>query len=76
MNLENKPNRIWNLDETSFCLDPSKTKCVGARGVAYIWTTFGSSRENTSVLMACSAAGDKEPSLIIYKSKLNILFCQ
>lgn len=54
LNLENKPDRIWNLDETSFCLDPSKTKCVGAKGVACTRTTFGSGRENTSVLMACS----------------------
>ncbi|XP_029348308.1 jerky protein-like [Acyrthosiphon pisum] len=69
LNLENKPDRIWNLDETSFCLDPSKTKCVGAKGVACTRTTFGSGRENTSVLMACSAAGDKGPPLIIFKGK-------
>lgn len=51
LKLENKPDRIWNLDETSFCLDPSKTKCVGAKGVASTRTTFGSGRENTSILM-------------------------
>ncbi|CAG5044149.1 unnamed protein product [Parnassius apollo] len=26
------PKRIWNLDETSICLDPTKTKVVGAKG--------------------------------------------
>lgn len=69
LNLENKPNRIWNLDETSFCLDPSKTKCVGAKGFASTRTTFGSGRENTTVLMSCSAVGEKGPPLVIFKRK-------
>lgn len=29
LGIVNRPDRIWNLDETSFCLDPSKTKVVG-----------------------------------------------
>ncbi len=31
--VENQPDRIRNLDETSFCIDPSKTKVV--RGKTY-----------------------------------------
>lgn len=30
LELHDKPSQVWNLDETSFCLDPSKTKVVGA----------------------------------------------
>ncbi|KAI4472050.1 homeobox-like domain superfamily [Holotrichia oblita] len=33
LELHDKPNRIWNLDETSFSHDPCKTKIVGARGI-------------------------------------------
>lgn len=49
--------------------DPSKTKCVGAKGVASTRTTFGCGRENTSVLMSYSAAGEVGPPLIIFKGK-------
>lgn len=69
LNIINKPDRIWNLDETSFCLDPSKTKIVGAIGTPATRTTYGSGRDNTSVLMACSASGLKAPPLIIFKEK-------
>lgn len=69
LNIMDKPDRIWNLDETSFCLDPSKTKIVGAIGTPATRTTHGSGRDNTSVLMACSAIGQKAPPLIIFKGK-------
>ncbi|CAI6355815.1 unnamed protein product [Macrosiphum euphorbiae] len=55
LGIVNRPDRIWNLDETSFCLDPSKTKTVGPIGQPSTRTTHGSGRDNTSVLMACSA---------------------
>jgi len=57
------------LDETSFCHDPSKTKIVGGIGISTTRTTHGSGRDNTSVLMACSASGQKGPPLIIFKGK-------
>jgi len=34
LKLLDKPERIWNLDETSFCLDASKTRVVSAKNVA------------------------------------------
>lgn len=35
------PNSLWNLDETSVSLDPSKTKVVGAIGKPCTRTTAG-----------------------------------
>lgn len=58
LNLIDRPERIWNLDETSFCLDASKTKVVGAKNSPTTRITQGSGRDNTSVLMACNAAGE------------------
>lgn len=69
MDLGGKPHNIWNLDESSFSFDPSKTRIVGARGVAATRTVSGPGRENMSVLLACSAAGDKCPPLFIFKGK-------
>lgn len=69
LNLHDKPRQIWNLDETNFCMDPSKTKIVGRRGAPSSRTTAGSGRDNTTVLMAASADGFKAPPLIVYKAK-------
>ena len=69
LELHNKPEQIWNLDESSFSTDPSKTKVVGKIGVPSTRTTSGPGRENTTVLLACSASGGKIPPLIIFKGK-------
>ncbi|KAJ8936415.1 hypothetical protein NQ318_014852 [Aromia moschata] len=40
--IQNVPaSQIYNIDETSFCLDPSRTKVVGERGKAAHRTTSG-----------------------------------
>lgn len=63
------PSQIWNLDETSFCLDPSKTKVIAPKGSSVHRVTAGSGKENITVLMACNAAGQKAPPLIVFKGK-------
>ncbi|KAI4455426.1 hypothetical protein MML48_9g00003656 [Holotrichia oblita] len=69
LQLENKLDNIWNLDETAFCSDPSRTKTIGAKGFAATRTSAGSGKENTTVLLACSAAGSKVPPLFIFRGK-------
>lgn len=69
LGIENRPECIWNLDETSFCHDPSRVKVVGQKGVAATRTISSPGRDNTSVLMAASADGEKAPPLIIFKGK-------
>lgn len=68
LNIDN-PERIWNLDETSLCLDPTKTKVVGKIGKPYTRTTAGSAKQNITVLATVNAAGRKLPPLIIFKGK-------
>lgn len=67
LKLHNKPNSIWNLDETSLCMDPSRLKVVGAKGKPCSRIIAGSGKENVTVLAGASAAGQKAPPLIIYK---------
>lgn len=67
LDLFDKPCRIWNLDETSVCTDPSKTKIVGQKGKSCSRTTGGSGKENITCLAAASASGKKAPPLIIFK---------
>lgn len=61
------PAQIYNVDETSFCLDPSRVKVVGQKGTAAHRATSGPGRENISVLMGANAAGEKLPPQIIFK---------
>ncbi|XP_026325747.1 uncharacterized protein LOC113234608, partial [Hyposmocoma kahamanoa] len=69
LDLSSAPDRIYNLDETSFCQDPSKSKVVGKVGHRCTRTTSSPGRTNTSVLLAANANGDKIPPLIIFQGK-------
>lgn len=72
LNLQGKPDMIFNCDETSFCSDPNKTKVVGAVGAKSTRIISSAGRENTSVLICCSASGKKLMPLCIFKG-LNVL---
>lgn len=63
------PERIYNVDESSFCLDPTRVKVVGEKGRAAHRVTAGPARENISVLMGANAVGGKLPPLIVFKAK-------
>ncbi|XP_062538368.1 jerky protein-like [Armigeres subalbatus] len=63
------PERIYNIDETSFCLDPSRIKVVDAKGRAAHRLTAGPGRENYTVLMGGNAFGEKLDPLIIFQGK-------
>ncbi|XP_026728980.1 uncharacterized protein LOC113498807 [Trichoplusia ni] len=69
LDLVNRPSQVWNLDETSVSLDPSKTKVVGKIGKASSRTTFGTGKENITVLTAVNANGVKLTPLIVFKGK-------
>lgn len=69
LNLRNKPSAIWNLDETSFSKDPSKTKIVGTKGHAATRIISSPGKDNTTVLLGANALGDKTSPLIIFKGK-------
>ncbi|CAG5025126.1 unnamed protein product [Parnassius apollo] len=63
----NDPHKIWNLDESYVCLDPTKRKVVGAVGARCTRTTAGSAKENITVLTTVNAVGIKLNPLIVFK---------
>lgn len=63
------PSQIYNIDETSFCLDPTRIKVVGEIGTAAHRATSGPGKENISVLLGGNAAGEKLPPMIVFKGK-------
>nr|XP_026483579.1 uncharacterized protein LOC113391735 [Vanessa tameamea] len=69
LNLFQSPHLIWNMDETSLSLDPTKTKVVGAINKPCSRTTCGTGKENTTILTTVSASGKKLSPLIVFKGK-------
>lgn len=67
LDLLDKPESVYNLDETSLCSDPLKVKVVGAKGQPSCRVTAGSGKENFTILAGASAAGVKLPPLVIFK---------
>ncbi|KAJ8891203.1 hypothetical protein PR048_010718 [Dryococelus australis] len=69
LELSDKPDRLFNIDETSFALDPSKTKVVWLQNAPSSRVTCGTGRESTTLLLGGNAAGEKLPPLIVFKGK-------
>ena len=65
----NRPECIWNLDETNLYIDPIQTKVVAPKGSKACRTTSTSGREATTVMATISADGSVRPPLIIFKGK-------
>ncbi|CAG5045631.1 unnamed protein product [Parnassius apollo] len=69
LDLKDKPHRIYNLDETSFCDNPVKGKIICKKGFHSTQTTSGPERSKTTVLLATNACRDKLPPLITFQGK-------
>ena len=62
--------RIWNCDETAFCMSSTSGKLLCKRGVNALHEVGGGSgREYTTVHVCCSANGERLPPFILYKGK-------
>nr|CAH7744755.1 unnamed protein product [Callosobruchus chinensis] len=68
LGLQDKPNHIFNLDETCFTFDPSRTKAVGAKGEKFHRNIQGSGKENITVLGNVSADGQLLPPLFVFQA--------
>ena len=64
--LDNRPDLIWNCDETGMPHEPKKCKVISVKGEKTLQVVPGCDWENTTVLAACSASGKVLPPLIIH----------
>ncbi|XP_068217851.1 uncharacterized protein [Palaemon carinicauda] len=69
LGISNRPECIWNLDETGFPHDPSKCKTIGSVGKKTIHDVCGANRENTTVLAMCCADGITLPPVVVFRGK-------
>ncbi|KAJ8868342.1 hypothetical protein PR048_029858 [Dryococelus australis] len=68
LELSDQPQSIFNLDETSFSVDPSRVKRVSGIGQKAHRIAEASTRENTTVMACVSASGCVLPPMIAFKS--------
>lgn len=66
LDLKDKPERVFNTDETCFWHDPDKVVVVGVRGEANERIRAGPGKDNTTVLATCSADGKCMDPFIIF----------
>lgn len=68
--LEDRPNRIWNLDESGFSYVNKPGKIVSPKGRKHVYQQTAAERgETTTVLLAVNAAGQTGPCLTIFKGQ-------
>ena len=61
------PSRIFNGDETSFCLCPKTGKVIAPKGFKNIYQVqAGTEKETLTVLMVFSADGNMLPSMVVF----------
>ena len=65
-----RPECIWNVDETNLFTDPCKTKVVAPKGKKAARVTATSGRQAYTVMAGISAAQEKLAPLIIFKGKV------
>lgn len=69
LNIMDRPDCIFNVDETSLCTEPLRTKVVSPMGEKASRLTATSGRESISVMAGISADGAVLPPLVIFKGK-------
>ena len=67
--LSNRPKCIWNMDETSCCMEHKPVPVVARKGSRSIPGRASHSRETFSVLVCVNADGSHIPPMIIARGK-------
>lgn len=69
LNLQNSPNRIWNIDETNVSLTHKPAKVLAETGQRNVPGRVGNCRDGVTVLACINAAGGDVPPLVIVKGQ-------
>ena len=69
LNVLNKPELIWNMDETGLSLEHKPRKVVAAKGIKHLQSSTSGNREQITVIATINAAGHCIPPHIITKGK-------
>ena len=65
LEIGDRPDLIWNADETGLPHEPKKCNAVSQKGQKTLQIVTGADRENVMVLAACSGSGKVLPPMIV-----------
>ncbi|GFN78575.1 tigger transposable element-derived protein 1-like [Plakobranchus ocellatus] len=69
-NLLNKPERVYNVDESGFPLDPKRLKVITQKGIQNLFRLIGGSGRETITVQGCARTdGVMLPPYILYAAK-------
>ncbi|KAF2891475.1 hypothetical protein ILUMI_14698 [Ignelater luminosus] len=71
--LTNKPQNIWNCDESGFCSVPGSTRVICGNRIPAKRITEGNDQNMTTVSTCVNASGQYLPPTIIYKEYPSLL---
>lgn len=63
------PSAIYNINESTLCLNPSRIKVGCPEGIAAHRVTSGPGKENITVLLVATAAGEKLAQHFVFREK-------
>lgn len=69
LGIGDKPDVIWNLDETGFQFTHKPSKVIAQRGTKTLHGRTSNTKENVTVLACINANGEKMPPFCIVKGK-------
>ncbi|XP_069136714.1 jerky protein homolog-like [Argopecten irradians] len=69
LNLQNSPDKIWNMDETGCQLEHKPVSVIARKGARSVPGVVGNSRESATMLPCINAAGKALSPMIIVKGK-------
>lgn len=71
LQLQDKPQQIWNCDETGLQFSPNAAKVIAPKGVRSLVARCSPSKEIITTLVCVNAAGTAMPPLCVVKGKTN-----
>ncbi|KAK3751272.1 hypothetical protein RRG08_006432 [Elysia crispata] len=69
LKLEDKPECIWNCDETGLQFSPDSSRVVAEKGDRSVFSRCSPSKESVTTLVCINAAGRAMPPLCVVKGK-------
>ena len=67
--LADKPNQLFNLDESGMLLEPCLPKIIAVKGIKHPTSITTGNKTRITTLACCSAAGYVIPPLVVFDRK-------
>lgn len=74
LDLQEKPENIWNCDETGKQLEHTPVNVIARRGSKSVVGRTGNDRSNITIMACVNATGDSMPPMLIVKGKTKSLY--